>query len=202
MQVHAPQPRPAVLRHIGADVGPQVAVTHLDGRVLVQVLQHAGLPASSVVDVAVAAKATAFLFQLDQAQGRAAEQLGVVVTDRQEHVETAEQVLLAQLVAAVAVRNVLVGHVIAAGVIHLAGAQAPGAGLVDNLVQLGRVERRIQRAGFLDVVVGLPPGQANESVRGLGAGRSQCQGGGQCDSVQGKLHEVVLLVLVVAEHGT
>lgn len=184
VQVQGAQLVAAMRGHLGAGVGAQITIAAFDRGILAQLLQDTGLQPGSVADIAVALEALAVLFQLDQAEGGTAEQLGVVVADRQEGVVAAEQVLLAQLVAAAGVGDVLVGRVVAALLELLAGADAPGAGVVDHLVEVRAVQVAVQRLGFLDVVAGLAPGQADEVVGGLDAGGGTQQGGGDEESLE------------------
>src|SRR5690606_4769519 len=131
------------------------------------VLQDTRLQAYQIADVAVATVAAGFVLQLGQACAGATEQASGVA-EREKHVVAADQVLLAELEGvAIVVGDVFVGGVVAAFIGHLTGADAPGAAVLDHIVEAVAAHVLLQGGGAVDIGGALAPGEADEVFGGM-----------------------------------
>ncbi|MNC64102.1 hypothetical protein D3C75_1142760 [compost metagenome] len=88
------------------------------------------------------------------------------------------------------VGDVVVGEVVAALIVHLADAHAPGSVLADNAVGVQVIGVAAQQAGLFDLVAGLAIGDTGEGcVGGLGCSTGAEKGDGEEQGVE-RFHKV------------
>src|SRR5690606_21085518 len=85
---------------------------------------------------------------------------------------------------AIVVGDVFVGGVVAAFIGHLTGADAPGAAVLDHIVEAVAAHVLLQGGGAVDIGGALAPGEADEVFGGVRAEGEEAQAGGDGQGVQ------------------